>query len=338
MNALPRWLAVPLAVVLLSGAVVLYLYADFRAFLDAPLKLPAGGLEFTVPPGDSINGIARRLHEQGVLAGPWRWQSYARLTGQARRIKAGEYRLEPGTTARALLEQLVAGRVIQQALTIVEGWTFRQLLAAVAAHPKLEQTLRGLDPATVMARLGRPGEHPEGRFWPDTYFFAAGTRDVDVLRRANATLERRLRDAWAQRAPDLPLKTPYEALILASIVEKETALPAERREVAGVFVRRLRKGMLLQADPTVVYGLGERFDGNLRREDLHSDNPYNSYTRTGLPPTPIALPGAGALAAAVNPAPGETLYFVATGNGSHVFSRTLEEHQQAVRKYQLPRR
>ena len=212
------------------------------------------------------------------------------------------------------------------------------MMEAVRHHPKIQQTLEGLSDAEIMDRLGHPDENPEGRFFPDTYHFPRGTTDVVFLQRAYATMARRLDEAWRQRAPDLPLKTPYQALILASIIEKETGLPEERPAIAGVFIRRLRKGMRLQTDPTVIYGLGESCDGELRRRDLRRDTPYNTYVHKGLTPTPIALPGAGSLRAAVNPAPGDALYFVATGNGGHVFSNTLKEHNRAVRKYQLRRR
>lgn len=333
-----RWLIVGLLVTLLGSGLVLYaVYRDYRTFLDTPLLIPQAGVEFTIPAGESIRLIAHRLQEQGILRSSLYLQVYARMEGLAHRLKTGEYLFKPGTTPRTLLEQIVAGRVIQYPLTIVEGWTFRRMLEAVASHPKLKHTLAGLNEAEIMARLGYSGQHPEGRFFPDTYYFPADTSDADFLKRAYTTLERRLQETWEQRSPDLPLKTPYEALILASIIEKETALPDERRQVAGVFVRRLQKGMLLQTDPTVIYGLGDRFDGNLHKQDLLADTPYNTYTRSGLPPTPIALPGAASIAAAVAPAGGNALYFVATGEGRHVFSRTLEEHNYWVRLYQLNR-
>jgi len=323
--------------VLASATALAVLLLDYQAFLDAPVTVAEEGRALTVEPGASIKGIARRLEQAGVVRSALYLQIHARLEGLATRLKVGEYRIEPGTTPRTLLDQIVAGQVVQHSLTVVEGWTFKQLRAAMQAHPRLRQTLAGLDDAAVMARLGYAGQHPEGRFLPETYYFPAGTSDVDFLQRAYRALQRRLQAAWAERAPDLPLQTPYEALILASIIEKETGLPEERREIAGVFTRRLRKGMRLQTDPTVIYGLGESFDGNLRRADLRRDTPYNTYTRAGLPPTPIALPGPAAIAAAVDPAPGDTLYFVATGDGGHVFSRTLREHNRAVRKYQLRR-
>lgn len=312
------------------------IYTDVQQFLDTPLSVPTGGLVLEVKPGVGIGSIARQLQQQPGLPRPaFYLEVYARLNGLASRLKAGEYALAPGVTPRILLDRIVAGRVIQYPLTLVEGWTFRQLRQALVSHPKLVQTLPGLSDAEVMVRLGRPGEHPEGRFLPDTYHFPAGFTDEAFLRRALAAMDQRLTEVWNRRAPDAPVNDPYQALILASIIEKETGVAAERAEIAGVFARRLRQGMRLQTDPAVIYGLGEAFDGNLRRRDLETDTPYNTYTRPGLPPTPIALPGMDSLNAAVNPAPGDTLYFVADGEGGHVFSRTLEAHNRAVQRYQL---
>lgn len=303
-------------------------------WLDSPLRLEAP-LTYELAPGSNFIRVVNDLARQGIVDEPrWlRW--YARLSGQASRIKAGEYRFEPGLTPRQLLRELVQGRVRQYSLTLIEGWNFRQLKAAVAAHPALRQTLRGLDDAAIMARIGHPGEHPEGRFLPDTYHFPKGTRDADFLARAYDAMARVLAEEWAGRAPDLPLKTPYEALILASIVEKETGLASERPAIAGVFIRRLRKGMRLQTDPTVIYGMGEAYRGNIRKRDLLTDTPYNTYRRRGLPPTPIAMPGRAAIHATLHPDDSDNLYFVSRGDGSHQFSATLEEHNRAVIKYQL---
>lgn len=333
----PRWLLLVLvALTLILGPALYIVYADYRVFLDTPLGVPTGGLTLELKSGMGMSDLIRELRRQpGLLrSGPY-LEAYARSSRLASRLKAGEYALAPGLAPRELLDQVVAGRVIQHSLTVVEGWTFRQLRQALAEHPKIKQTLRDATDAEIMTRLGRVGEYPEGRFLPDTYHFPAGFTDEAFLRRALAAMDRQLNMAWSHRSPDSPLTDPYQALVLASIVEKETAAPAERPEIAGVFARRLRRGMPLQTDPTVIYGLGEAFDGNLRRADLARDNPYNTYTRKGLPPTPIALPGVDALAAAVNPAPGDALYFVATGQGGHVFSRTLDEHNRAVRQYQL---
>lgn len=316
-----------------------WVWMDYRDFERAPLALPPEGVIYQLPPGGSAGSLAGDLVAAGYL--PARQRLYLRWlalsSGRAARLRAGEYRLEPGLTPSALLDLLVSGKVVQYPFTIVEGWTFRQLRAALREHEALRHTLDGLDDATVMAALGRPGEHPEGRFFPDTYHFPRGTSDLDFLLRAYKRMAAALDEAWRQRATELPFKDPYQALVLASIVEKESGVAAERPQIAGVFVRRLQKGMKLQADPTVIYGLGERFDGNLRRSDLEADTAYNSYTRTGLPPTPICLPGREAIQAVLAPAAGNALYFVARGDGSHHFSASLDEHQRAVNQYQRKR-
>lgn len=326
-----------LALLALLVAGLLYgVWIDYQRFLDTPLDIPAEGLVLEVKPGMGIGMIARELQRQpGLSRPPLYLEAYARLDDLASHLKVGEYALSPGMTPRDVLERIVAGRVIQYSLTVVEGWTFHQLRQALAAHPKIGQTLGDASDADIMTRLGRPGQHPEGWFLPDTYHFPTGFSDEAFLRRALLAMEQQLAQAWSQRAADLPLNDPYQALILASIIEKESGVAAERPIIAGVFARRLRKEMLLQTDPTVIYGLGAAFDGNLRRRDLMSDTPYNTYTRKGLPPTPIALPGVSALEAAVHPAEGDTLYFVADGQGGHVFSKTLNEHNRAVRRYRL---
>ncbi len=321
------------ALLLLGAGATLFLWLDYERALDLPLA--ADGEVYTVRRGASIDSIAQDLAARGWLSQPLYWRVYGRLSGLAGRIQAGEYRLEQAITPRRLLDDMVTGRVVQYSLTVVEGWTFRQLLDALWAHDKIESGLRGLDDADIMARLGQPDEHAEGWFFPDTYRFPAGTSDLAFLRRAHQAMQRELDAAWELRQDDLMLDTPYQALIMASIIEKETGLSGERREVSGVFDRRLRRGMLLQTDPTVIYGLGEEFDGRLLRVHLVRDTPYNTYTRPGLPPTPIALPGRASLRAAVAPADGDTLYFVANGEGGHVFSRTLDEHNRAVRRYRL---
>jgi UPF0755 protein len=299
------------------------------------LQLDQPELVYSIPKGTTFAAVARDLERKGLIANARYLELYGRYTGQAQKIRAGEYRLTPDLQPEALLALLVSGRSISYSLTLLEGWNIRQVRAAVAGHEALAQTLDGVDDATLMARLGRPDVHPEGRFFPDTYRFTRGMTDLDFLRRAMETMDRELAAAWDGRADDIPLRTPHEALILASIIEKETGQVAERPEIAGVFTRRLKKGMKLQTDPTVIYGMGERFDGNLRRRDLREDTPYNTYVHHGLPPTPISMPGRGALQAAVNPAAGKTLYFVSRGDGSHVFSETLKQHNAAVRKYQL---
>jgi UPF0755 protein len=330
-----------LLAVLLAVAAAVLAVRDVRSQLVAPLPL-AQPRVLDVPRGATLNGLLRVFEEHGVLtSGRQRlylsW--YARLTGQARALKAGEYQLLPGMRAMDLTALLASGRVVLHELTLVEGWTFAQALAAVHAHVAITRSpLEGDAVAALMEALGAPGQHPEGRFHPDTYRFPRGTSDVEFLRRAHQAQARVLAQEWATRAPDLPYATPEEALVMASIVERETGQAGERGEIAGVFVRRLQKGMRLQTDPSVIYGLGAAFDGNLRKRDLLADGPYNTYTRRGLPPTPICLPGRAALQAALHPAPGKTLYFVSRGDGSHQFSETLTEHEAAVRKYQLKRR
>jgi len=327
-----------IALAALAGLAALGVFAGHNAlqrWLDAPLAVGAAAIAVEIPRGQPLAATARELAERGVLDHP-RWlQLYARATGVDARIKAGEYSIAPGTTPRSLLALFESGAVVQRSVTIVEGWTFRDLRKALEAEPSLVNTLAGQDEAAVMAALGEPGTPAEGLFFPDTYLYSKGATDLEILRQARGRMRRELDAAWAVRAADLPIQSAYEALILASIVEKETALASERPRIAGVFTSRLRIDMRLQTDPTVIYGLGAGFDGNLRRADLERDGPYNTYTRTGLPPTPIALPGAEALRAAVNPDERGELYFVATGlpDGSHEFSRTLTEHQAAVRRY-----
>ncbi len=308
----------------------------YQNFAETPLNIGEDGVSIEVPPGTPLAVVAARLEEQEVISDDRLLIWMARFKGVAGDIKAGEYHLQPGTTPPQLLQQMVKGRVKQYSLTLVEGWTFNQVMEAVNSSVHLRHTLEGAEHEALMTRLGLAGEHPEGRFFPDTYHFPRGTKDADFLLRAHQVMQSYLEEAWEGRAEDLPLKTPYEALILASIVEKETAVPEERPRIAGVFVRRLKKGMRLQTDPTIIYGLGEEFDGNIRRSDLRaSDNPYNTYQHSGLPPTPIAMPGRGAIDAVLHPADGQSLYFVARGDGSHVFSATLKDHNRAVIKYQL---
>jgi UPF0755 protein len=323
------------AVAVLAIGAGLAVYGASRA-LNAPLVLPSSGAFLEVPRGTGLAAVGREIEQRGWFRHPIVFSLYGRFSGDSRRIRAGEYQLHAGTTAVQLLEKLVAGQVFLHQITIVEGWRFADCLAALRAHPAIEAGTASAD--EIMTALGRPGEHPEGQFFPDTYYFPRGTPEIVVLARAHEALRAQLERAWQGRAAQgLQVETPYEALILASIIEKETALPAERRLISGVFHRRLARGMRLQTDPTVIYGIGAAFDGNLRSRDLTNDTPYNTYTRRGLPPTPIALPGAGSIEAAVNPEIGEALYFVATGrpDGSHYFSATLEEHDRAVADFQL---
>jgi len=325
-------IAVALLVGVLGGA---WLWTGYRDFAREPLDVGEPGLHLVVKPGMSLRRVADELHAQGALKHPRLLAWMARWRGVADRVKVGEYHIQPGTTPSRLLTMLVEGRVIQYSLTLVEGWDFRQVMDAIDSNPHLKHELKGLSAAKIMARIGHPGEHVEGRFFPDTYHFPRGTTDVAFLQRAYRDMHERLMHQWQGRAVGLPYKKPYDALIMASIIEKETALPSEREKIAGVFVRRLEKGMRLQTDPTVIYGLGPKFDGNLRRRDLAHDTPYNTYMHKGLPPTPIAMPGLASIHAALHPAPGKALYFVARGDGSHQFSDTLKEHDRAVIKYQL---
>lgn len=324
-------------ITVMAGAGFAWLYEQMQRALDAPLTLDAPEL-FEVTSGQSSAGLADALATRGWLANPLFFRIEARRRGVAARIQAGTYEITSGLTPRALLEKFVRGDVKRYAYTIVEGTTFRTLREQLAGLPGVRVTLSGLDDAAVMAALDKPGENPEGRFFPSTYFYHHHTPDLELLRRAYREMERLLAEAWLARGPDLPYRSPYEALIMASIIEKETGRADERPAISGVFVRRLRRGMKLQTDPTVIYGLGAAFDGNLRRVDLQRDTPYNTYTRPGLPPTPIAMPGHASLRAALDPAPGDALYFVARGDGSHEFSVTLADHQRAVRKYQLGQR
>lgn len=324
-----RALSVALAAALLAAAG----YALW--YLATPVEVAALPAEFDIPPGTGFRGAARRMEEAGIAAGGWRFELLARALGRAQGVKAGSYELTQAPTPLELLDKLTRGDVMQAEITLIEGWTFRQIRAALDAHPGVRHDAQGLSDAEVLSRVKAAEPHPEGLFFPDTYVFPKGTSDLRILERAYAAMQRHLAREWAARDPTTPYRTPYEALIMASIVEKETGRAEERERIAGVLVNRLRTGMLLQVDPTVIYGLGEKFDGNLKKIHLQTDGPYNTYTRPGLPPTPIASPGLAALRAALRPAKTRALYYVARGDGSSEFSRSLEEHNRAVRKYQL---
>jgi len=311
-------------------------FQRYEGFADAPLGGVASGKSVDVAPGDSLSRVVAHLRAAGIVTGNVaEWQLLARQMGAAGRIQVGEYSLEPGTTPRDLLERMRDGRVIRHRFTIVEGWNIRELRAALAKAEPLAHKAATLDDAALMRALGHGGEHPEGRFLPETYDYTRGDSDLDVLRRAHDAMDQALDAAWTSRAADLPLRSKDEALTLASIVEKETGVADERPQIAGVFLRRLQIGMRLQTDPTVIYGMGTRYAGNIHKADLLADSPYNTYTRAGLPPTPIAMPGRAALQAATHPAAGDALYFVAVGDGSgrHVFTRSLAEHEAAVQAY-----
>jgi UPF0755 protein len=297
----------------------------------APPKLP---FEFSLNQGSSLTAVARQFEQAGLIESPRLFVIFARLMGRAGQIKAGIYQLDHAVSKMDLLEMITLGNVSRSQITIIEGWNFRQLRSMLNASPNIRHDTQGLSDAEILQRIGAAEAHPEGLFFPDTYYVAAGSSDIELLKYAYKMMQQRLNEAWLARSPDLPLAAPYQALILASIVEKETGTPGDRPMIAGVFVNRLRIHMMLQTDPAVIYGLGEQFDGNLRRRDLTSDTPYNTYTRSGLPPTPIALPGLGALNAALHPAKTDALYFVARGDGSSKFSSNLNAHNQAVNQYQ----
>jgi UPF0755 protein len=321
---------------LLAGALGYWGFDRYLGFADAPLAGLQPGQTLLVEPGDSLPTVLRKLDAVGASnVEKLQWQALARQLGAAGRLQVGEYALDPGITPRLLLQQMRDGKVISHRFTIVEGWNIHELRAALARAPLLEHETAGLDDAALMKSLGHAGQHPEGRFLPETYVFTRGDSDRDVLGRAYADMQKALDAAWTSRAADLPLKSKDEALALASVVEKETGIAHERAAIAGVFVRRLKLGMKLQTDPTVIYGMGANYAGNIRKADLLADTPYNTYTRTGLPPTPIAMPGVAALQAATHPAAGQALYFVALGDGSgrHAFTGSLAEHEAAVRNY-----
>ena len=303
-------------------------------WVHQPLKQGADILDLTIKPGSAPSVVALAVADAGVKVDPMLLYWWFRLSGESRNIKAGSYEIEPGQTPRTLLAKLVRGAEALRSITLIEGLTFVQIRQVLAKDEKLRQETRGLSVEAIMQKLGKPGINPEGRFFPDTYSFAKGASDLAVLKLALRAMDKNLDAAWSTRQPDTPLKTPEQALILASIVEKETGQGSDRAQISGVFTNRLRIGMLLQTDPTVIYGMGEKFDGNLRKRDLQTDTPWNTYTRPGLPPTPIAMPGRAALIAAVQPAQTKALYFVARGDGTSHFSATLEEHNRAVNKFQ----
>ena len=336
MRRLLLWSLVSLVV----AAVVVgaWFYTDYRRFADAPLALGAKEHVLDIRLGTPFTRIVAELRRRGFTTEPTLyWRALAGEMRVAEGLHAGEYAIEQGLTPRSLLARMARGEVIQHRITLIEGSTFREQRLVLAASSALEQRTAAMSDAEVMAAIGAPGVHPEGRLLPETYAYTRGMSDLDVMRRAYEAMQKVLEQAWAKRVPDLPLDTPEQMLVLASIVEKETGRADERARIAGVFVRRLKIGMRLQTDPTVIYGVGPAFDGNLTRMHLRTDTPYNTYTRFGLPPTPIAAPGRDALRAVAQPADGNELYFVSRGDGSHQFSATLREHNAAVVKYQLRR-
>ena len=329
--------------VLLIGAAMLALAVGAAAigvgyinhYLQSPLNVAEPGTTFDIGAGVSFGRVSADLAERGILDRPRLFRAYARWTGQASQVQAGEYLIKPGTTPRQLLDKFSSGEVQLHSFTIIEGWNQWDLLRALHDNPQIEASMTAEDWPALLAELGADTLHPEGLFLPETYRFPRGTSDREVLAQAYDLMQTTLLEEWANRAENLPVSSPYEALVLASIVEKETAIADERARIAGVFTRRLERRMRLQTDPTVIYGIGPGFNGNLTRRDLQTDTPYNTYTRHGLPPTPIALPGNAAIHAALHPAAGDELYFVATGSGDgrHRFSATKEQHDKAVADY-----
>jgi UPF0755 protein len=329
LKALARLLVLVVVVALVGGS-------GLYAWAHRPLASPETTVEVEVAiaPGTSVRAIGAQISAAGLPVNPWLLAALARVERRATRLQAGTYVLAPSLTPDQVLAKLEAGDVVRIAIVIPEGWTFAQMRAEIASDVDIRQTVREMSEEQLMTAIGAPGTKAEGQFFPDTYVFTPGTTDLELYRRAYRAMQKRLADAWASRAPDLPFATPYEALTLASIVEKETGRADERPQVAAVFINRLRRGMLLQTDPTVIYGIGARFDGNLKKSDLLTDTPYNTYVRPGLPPTPIALAGGAALAAVVNPPHSDALYFVARGDGTSEFSERLDDHNRAVDRYQ----
>lgn len=333
MGRVPKILLVLFTLAAFAALAAFAGYRYWQSRLEAPVALEAP-LLYEVPAGAGYHRVVSELVERDVIADAWAFRLLARLEPETLPdLRPGEYRLTPGMSGREMLALLGSHDVVSYPLTIPEGWTFRQMRELLDAAPKLAHRTRGLSDEEVMKRLDREGRHPEGWFFPDTYHYHKGLSDLEILRQALERMEATLDEVWAGRDDGLPLESPYEALIMASLIERETGAPEERPEIAGVFVRRLERGMRLQTDPTVIYGMGERFDGNITRADLREATPYNTYVIDGMPPTPIALPGRAALEAAVHPEEGETLYFVAKGDGTHHFSRTLREHNNAVNRY-----
>ena len=326
-------LLLPVLLIIVGVAI----FNEYQRFLTTPINIEPTNTSFNIQSGANLQQVSRQLTEQGITPFPASYLYwYARYKDSAHKIKAGEYRLTPTLTLPDVLALFIKGDVVQHSFTIIEGMTSQQVLAAIASDNRFIQTIETSDLKTVMQMLDGNGRHGEGEFAPETYYFSAGTTDKAILMRAYQLMQKTLAEAWQSKAEKLPYKTPYEALIMASIIEKESGIAEERPEIAGVFVRRLRMGMRLQADPTVIYGMGEKYKGNIRRKDLTTDTVYNTYTRYGLPPSPIALPSKAAIQAALNPSEGTSLYFVATGHeGRHVFSDTLVQHNKAVRQYQL---
>jgi len=332
LRPLAKALGILIVALVVIGAAAIW---QVHRFLDSTVSVPDDGTSFEIAPGTPFARVSQRLADEGIIAYPTMLRIYGRVSGKAGSVHAGEYFIEPGTTTAGLLEKFTSGDVLLYSFTIVEGWNRWDLLRELHAHPQIDAQMSQEDWPALLEELGADTQNPEGLFLPETYHFPRNTRDRKLLKQAYGLMQTVLNEEWPKRDPDAPVTSPYEALILASIVEKETARADERHRIAGVFARRLGKRMRLQTDPTVIYGIGPGFNGNLTRRDLRTDTPYNTYTRGGLPPTPIAMPGRDAIRAALHPAPGNELYFVATGlgDGSHKFSETKAEHDAAVSEY-----
>jgi len=333
MTVIKRGIAALLMLGMSAAGWVLY-------FANTPVHLPQSPYEFTLKHGSSLRTIARQFSAEGLIPEPWSFIVLAKALGREGEIKAGNYQLDREINSFQLLQKITKGDVSQSEIVFIEGWTFSQMRKALDEHPAIRHDTAGLSDRELLNLLEMQEESAEGLFFPDTYYFSNGMSDLSMLKRANQIMGRRLADAWRERSPNLPYSTPYEALIMASIVEKETGQSEERPMIAAVFINRLRIGMRLQTDPTVIYGLGETFDGNLHKRDLTTDSAYNTYTRAGLPPGPIAMPGWASIHAALHPAATSVLYFVSRGDGTHQFSGNLAEHNQAVARYQktMPRK
>ncbi|MGD2171997.1 MAG: endolytic transglycosylase MltG [Gammaproteobacteria bacterium] len=332
MKLIKKLFSLSLIGALLAIAILVFKLLNFQ---HSEIVVPEDSQIFMISPGSNIKSIAEDLTRRKIIEDPWLFILLAKLKDVETRVRAGEYRIEAGQTPDDLLQTFTAGKSIQYSFTVIEGWSFRQMMKAISDDPILVQTLGGKTDAEIMQEIGHPDQHPEGMFFPDTYRFPKGTTDADFLRRAYDVMQQHLEREWMQRDPDLPLNSAYEALILASIIEKETGAGFERPLIAGVFIRRLKRNMRLQTDPTIIYGLGQGFDGDIRFRDLKKDTPYNTYLYSGLTPTPIALPGLDSIHAALHPAPTKALYFVSKGDGTHHFSETLAEHNAAVKRFQL---
>lgn len=332
--ALTKTKTIPI-ILLILGAIIVVVWLTHKAYdyLTRPVILSDQGFHYILKPGTTIKGFANDLKQQHLIhqSLPLVW--YARLTGASRKIQAGEYLFPANASLVNIIRQITTGDVVIHRFTIIEGWRFSQVMAALATAPMLHHSLSDLSPSQVMTKLGMPGQHPEGLFFPATYRYTMMTRDIDILQQAYQNMQQRLASLWPTRAIGLPYQTPYQALIVASMIEKETALAKEKPLIAGVIVKRLRKNMYLQIDPTVIYALGNDYNGSLNRQDMRDKSPYNTYTHKGLPPTPIAMPSESSIAAALHPQFTDALYFMATGDGSHVFSKTLRQHDKAIGKY-----